>query len=122
MYISTYIGLARTNSLAGIKHLAREAEKLVNKLSPNKNKFQKKSIQEVSTNEYCSNEDDHVFIEAFTSHKKDYKVYQCKRCSQKFRVNEQTQEEKRIYCYGCGKEGVIVSNCPTCTENRKASE
>lgn len=120
--ISTYIGLARTNSLAGIKHLAREAEKLVDKLNPHKNRIMRKNVQEVSANDCCPNEDDHVFIEAFTPHKRDYKVYQCKRCSQKFRVNEETQEEKRIYGYGCGKEGVIVTNCPTCTENRGSSQ
>lgn len=119
--IAAYIGLARTNSLAGIKHLGRQSEKLVEKLNPNKNRLVKRNVHEVSTHEYCSSEEDHVFIEAFTPHKKDYKVYQCKKCSQKFRVNEETQEEKIIYCYGCGKEGVIVTNCPTCTGNRNAS-
>lgn len=118
--ISQYIGLARTNSLVGIKHLAREAEKLVEKLNPvqkNSRPF-RKNIHEVSTEETCPTADDHVFIEAFVAPKRDYKIFQCKKCSQKFRVNEETKEEKRIYCYRCGKEGVIVSNCPVCAENR----
>lgn len=121
--ISTYIGLAQTNSLAGIKHLGREAEKLVNKLNANKSKVFKKNLHEVSNTGSCDTDDDHIlFIEAFTSPRKEYKIFQCKRCKQKFRVNEETQEEKRVYCYGCGKEGVIRSNCSVCAENRKTSE
>lgn len=120
--ISTYIGLARPNTLIEMKYLAREAEKLVDKLKPNKSNFFKKNVNEVSDDDRCCNEDEHMFIEAFTTQKRDYKVFQCKKCSQKFRVNEETREEKRIYCYGCGKEGVVVTNCPVCLENKKASE
>lgn len=123
--ISQYIGLARINSLVGIKTLAREAEKLVEKLNPaskQSTKPFKRNINEVSSEEFCPTDDDHIFIEAFSGPKKDFKVFQCKKCKQKFRVNEETREEKRIYCYGCGKEGVIVSNCPVCTENHKTPE
>lgn len=120
--ISTYIGLSRTNSLAGIKLLARDAEKLVDKLNPNKYKFPRKNINEVATDSYCRDEEDHAFIEAFTPYNRDYKVYQCTKFSQKFRVNEKTKEEKRIYCYDCGKEGVTRNSCTVCQENRKASE
>lgn len=122
--ISQYIGLARTNSLTGIKYIAREAEKLVEKLNTpaSKSKFFKKNVNEVTVPDSCPNEEDHVFVEAFTAPKREYRIFKCKKCSQKFRVNEETNEEKRVYCYGCGKEGVIISKCPTCSENRKNSE
>lgn len=119
--ISTYIGLNRTNSMVTLKHMAREAEKLATKLIPssNRNKPYSKHLSEVSETEFCQNPEDHVFVEAFSTQKREYKVFQCKRCSQKFRVDEESKEEKRIYCYGCGKEGFIKSNCPSCSENRQ---
>lgn len=120
--LSAYIGLARTNTLAGIKLLGREAEKLVEKLNPGRSKSYKKNVHEVSNDGPCATEEDHAFIEAFSGPRKEYKIFQCKRCKQKFRVDEETQEEKKVYCYGCGKEGVIVSKCPVCAENRKGSE
>lgn len=121
--ISTYIGLNRTNSMIAFKHMAREAEKLVTKLNPShRSKTYSKFVSEVSDSDLCKHSEDHIFVEAFNAQKREYKVFQCKRCSQKFRVDEESKEERRIYCYGCGKEGVIKSNCPVCSENRQTSE
>lgn len=121
--IATYIGLNRTNSMVALKHMAREAEKLATKLNPGqRNKSYSKHVSEVSEPDFCENPEDHIFVEAFSAQRREYKIFQCKRCSQKFRVDEESKEEKRIYCYGCGKEGVIKSNCPVCSENRRISE
>lgn len=121
--ISAYIGLNRTDSIVALKYMAREAEKLVLKLhAGQRSKPFYRYVSEVSEPESCKNAEDHVFVEAFNCQRKEYKVFQCKRCSQKFRVDEESKEEKRIYCYGCGKDGVIKSNCPKCSENRVVSE
>lgn len=121
--ISTHIGLNRTNSLVALKYIAREAEKLAAKLKPvAHNKSYSRYVSEVAESDCCDRQEDHIFLEAFTAQNKKYKIYKCKHCSKKFRVDEENDVEKELYCYSCGKEGYTKLNCPDCSGNQKKSE
>lgn len=108
----------------------RRAEKNVSKIESGFNRtFLKPKVNEVElvSGEADNNED---FIEAFSRSKpaQDVSDITCFDCKEKghFAFNC-TKKSGRVFCYKCGRDNYVISNCPYCVEgnlkkNRKSGD